>query len=118
MAIPYNADNDVLDCLSDPAPLSIVEGYLPRLDRPGLGGKIDAGAVGAAGEGRPPLAQPAMAARRRERSAMVELVAHCAGRALVRAGLAAHGIDSGEATRAGVLRVLHAHRGNAVHEGR
>ncbi|MBV5265821.1 galactonate dehydratase [Pinisolibacter aquiterrae] len=41
MGIHYNRDNDVLDYLVDPAPLAIVDGYLPLLDRPGLGVEID-----------------------------------------------------------------------------
>ncbi len=41
MGIHYNQGNDVLDYLVDPAPLAIVDGYLPLLDRPGLGVEID-----------------------------------------------------------------------------
>ena len=41
MGIHYNVDNDVLDYLVDPAPLKIVDGYLPLLDRPGLGVDIN-----------------------------------------------------------------------------
>lgn len=41
MGIHYNVGNDVLDYLVDPAPLRIVDGYLPVLDRPGLGVEIN-----------------------------------------------------------------------------
>ncbi len=41
MGIHYNRDNDVLDYLVDPAPLKIENGYLPLLDRPGLGVEIN-----------------------------------------------------------------------------
>ena len=41
MGIHYNVDNDVLDYLVDPEPLRIVDGYLPLLERPGLGVEIN-----------------------------------------------------------------------------
>lgn len=41
MGIHYNKDNDVLDYLLDPSPLQIVDGYLPLLDKPGLGVEIN-----------------------------------------------------------------------------
>ncbi|MCP5416479.1 MAG: galactonate dehydratase [Chromatiaceae bacterium] len=41
MGIHYNVDNDVLDYLTDPQPLRIVDGYLPLLERPGLGVEIN-----------------------------------------------------------------------------
>ena len=41
MGIHYNVDNDVLDYLVDPEPLRIVDGYLPLLQRPGLGVEIN-----------------------------------------------------------------------------
>jgi len=41
MGIHYNVDNDVLDYLVDPAPLQIRDGYLPLLERPGLGVEIN-----------------------------------------------------------------------------
>ena len=41
MGIHYNVDNDVLDYLVDPGPLRIVDGYLPLLERPGLGVEIN-----------------------------------------------------------------------------
>lgn len=41
MGIHYNTDNDVLDYLTDPSPLTIADGYLSLLDRPGLGVEID-----------------------------------------------------------------------------
>lgn len=50
MGIHYNVDNDVLDYLVDPAPLTIVDGYLPLLEGPGLGIEIDEDKVRAAAE--------------------------------------------------------------------
>ena len=41
MGIHYNTDADVLDYLVDPAPLTIVDGFLPVLTGPGLGIAID-----------------------------------------------------------------------------
>ncbi|MCW2305982.1 galactonate dehydratase [Rhodobium gokarnense] len=41
MGIHYNVGNDVLDYLTDPAPLKIEDGYLPVLTKPGLGVEID-----------------------------------------------------------------------------
>ncbi len=41
MGIHYNVGNDVLDYLVDPTPLRIVDGYLPILDRPGLGVEVN-----------------------------------------------------------------------------
>ncbi|MCB1755291.1 MAG: galactonate dehydratase [Gammaproteobacteria bacterium] len=41
MGIHYNTGNDVLDYLSDPGPLRIVDGYLPLLEGPGLGVEIN-----------------------------------------------------------------------------
>ena len=37
----YNVGSEILDYLVDPAPLRIVDGYLPVLDRPGLGVEIN-----------------------------------------------------------------------------
>ncbi|WP_226778895.1 galactonate dehydratase [Oceaniglobus trochenteri] len=48
MGIHYNQGNDVLDYLVDPAPLTITNGYIPLLDRPGLGVEIDEDKVRAA----------------------------------------------------------------------
>jgi len=45
MGIHYNVGNDVLDYLVDPAPLTIADGHLARLDRPGLGIEIDEAVV-------------------------------------------------------------------------
>jgi len=41
MGIHYNVGNDVLDYLVDPAPLRITDGYLPLLEKPGLGVEIN-----------------------------------------------------------------------------
>ncbi|MCA8879559.1 MAG: galactonate dehydratase [Rhodobacteraceae bacterium] len=41
MGIHYNVGSEILDYLVDPAPLRIVDGYLPVLDRPGLGVEIN-----------------------------------------------------------------------------
>ena len=41
MGIHYNKDNDVLDYMMDPNPLQIKDGYLPLLDKPGLGIEIN-----------------------------------------------------------------------------
>lgn len=41
MGIHYNKGNDVLDYVTDTAPLSIVDGYLNLLEKPGLGVDID-----------------------------------------------------------------------------
>jgi len=41
MGIHYNVGNDVLDYLTDPAPLRIEDGYLPLLTGPGLGVEIN-----------------------------------------------------------------------------
>ena len=41
MGIHYNTNADLLDYLADPAPLTVVDGYLPVLTGPGLGIEID-----------------------------------------------------------------------------
>ncbi|MDX5594408.1 galactonate dehydratase [Pseudovibrio sp. SPO723] len=41
MGIHYNKENDVLDYMVDPSPLQIVDGYLPLLEKPGLGVEIN-----------------------------------------------------------------------------
>lgn len=41
MGIHYNRDNDVLDYLVDQGPLQIKDGYLPLLEKPGLGIEIN-----------------------------------------------------------------------------
>ena len=41
MGIHYNTNADLLDYLADPAPLTVVDGYLPILTGPGLGIEID-----------------------------------------------------------------------------
>ncbi|MDO6461879.1 galactonate dehydratase [Granulosicoccaceae sp. 1_MG-2023] len=41
MGIHYNVGNDVLDYLVDPAPLSIKDGYISLLTKPGLGVEIN-----------------------------------------------------------------------------
>lgn len=41
MGIHYNQGNDVLDYLIDPSPLAIHDGYLPLLQKPGLGVEIN-----------------------------------------------------------------------------
>lgn len=41
MGIHYNRDNDVLDYLIDQRPLQIRDGYLPLLEKPGLGIEIN-----------------------------------------------------------------------------
>ena len=41
MGIHYNQGNDVLDYLVDTSPLQITDGYLPLLEKPGLGVEIN-----------------------------------------------------------------------------
>ncbi len=48
MGIHYNKENDVLDYLVDPTPLTITDGYLGLLEKPGLGIEINEAAVVAA----------------------------------------------------------------------
>ena len=45
LGIHYHAGAGILDYLADPAPLSIVDGYIGRPDGPGLGIAIDEAAV-------------------------------------------------------------------------
>jgi galactonate dehydratase len=50
VGLHYNAGNELLGYLADPAPFQFVDGYAPLLTGPGLGVEIDEAAVARAAE--------------------------------------------------------------------
>ena len=71
LGIHYNKGNDLLDYLKDPSVFAYEDGFVAIPQGPGLGIEIDEAGRGGAGRAWPSLAQPGLAACRRQLRRMV-----------------------------------------------